>query len=287
VRLAQTTTDGTRIYLIPVANINAEHKLPATKACARLKQPHHPVVPGLFIQQVAAGGGGGGGIATAASIKRGFTLGTGYMEGRSAPGHATAYGLAPDGVSAVTLRYRRDRRWHSVTVPVRGNVFATTFPGHAGQAIRLYFHTRTGVHPVGPKPPSRAARRRQHELTRRSEARDVRATAQPEAFPPGGSAHTIFTVRMKVARPAHASLYTIQLRGPKPGECAKRYVFRSGVYPALAGKLRGLVKASFGFPRSQPGWCRGRYRGTVSLDINGSRRGGARGVVGRFDFVVR
>jgi hypothetical protein len=47
------------------------------------------------------------------------------------------------------------------------------------------------------------------------------------------------------------------------------------------------VKAGFAFPGSVPGWCRGHYRGTITLDANGRRRGGERGVVGRFGFDVR
>jgi len=52
------------------------------------------------------------------------------------------------------------------------------------------------------------------------------------------------------------------------------------VLPAQAGALRGLVKASLGFPRSLPGWCRGAWHGTVKA------RAGHR-VVGRFAFRVR
>jgi hypothetical protein len=176
---------------------------------------------------------------------------------------------------------------HSITVPVVGNVFAAAFAGHAGANIRLFFHTANGVKAVGPKPPSRAARRRQHELERLSRARDRAATATPEAFPPSGGALTIFTVRMRAANPPARGLYVVRVVGAEPGACSKRSSEQIGVQPALAGELRGLVKASFGFPRRLPGWCRGHYSGTITLDVNGRRRGGERGVVGRFGFDVR
>ena len=287
VRLAQRTTYGAQIYLIPVANVNAERDLPDTPGCERFKPPKRPVVPGIVIYERSANGGGGAGRATAAAIETGYTLSTSYMEGRDRPGHATAFGVAPDGVSQVTLRYRRDRRWHSIRVPVVGNVFATSFAGQAGQAIRLFFHTARGVRAVGPKPPSLIARRRQHELSKRSEARDQAATAVPQALPRTGDAHTLFTVRMKVAHPSARGIYTIALRGPKPGDCTRRTVLRIGVLAAQTGPLRGLVRASFGFPRTQAGWCPGRYRGTVTLDRNGRRRGGATSSLGRFAFQVR
>lgn len=286
VRLAQTSTYGARIYLIPVADVNAEPDVPDTPACARIKPPKRPVVPGLVVYERSANGGGGAGRATAAAIRQGFTLNTSYVEGRDKPGHATAFGLAPDGVSEVTLRYRRDRRWHSIRVPVVGNVFATSFPGHAGQAIRLYFHTAHGVRAVGPLPPSRAARRRQHDLTQRSLARDRAATARPQAFPARGTAHTVFTVRMKVSRPSSDGIYIISISGPKPGDCRHATVLRSGVLAAETGPLRGLVRAAFGYPRSEAGWCAGRYRGTVTLDGNGRRRGGTRSPLGHFVFQV-
>lgn len=287
IRLAQTTPDGTRYYLIPVANVNAQHPLPDTPACKRFRSPKLPVLPGVYLREKTRDGGGGATRATVDAIERGFTLFTSYVEGRDGPGHAIAAGIAPDGVSAVTLRHRTHGRTHSITVPVVGNVFATSFAGHAGANIRLYFHTADGLKAVGRKPPSLAVRRRQQALNRRSKARDRAATAKAEAFPPSGSAHTIFTVRMKAPRPPAHAIYVVRVAGPQPGACSKQSSNRIGVEPALAGELRGLVKASFGFPRNVPGWCRGHYRGTITLDANGRRKGGDRGVVGRFGFVVR
>jgi hypothetical protein len=236
-----------------------------------------PVVPGVYVREEEPRGGGGISRATVDAIVRGYTLATSYSEGRDRPGHARAYGLAPDGVTAVTLRLGvHDRR--SITVPVKNNVFQTTFAGHAGANIRLYFHTAKGVKAVGPRPPSRAARRRQHAARRRERARDIAATAIPQITPSVGRPHTVFTVRLKVAHPTSRGEYLVTLRGPKASGCESRD--RIGVLPAQAGALRGLVKASLGFPRSLPGWCRGAWRGTVTA------RTGHR-VVGRFAFRVR
>src|SRR5438309_2224017 len=85
-------------------------------ALGALQPPHMPALPGVYLREEDRGGGGGIGRATVGEIQHGYTLATSYGEGRDKPGHARAYGLAPDGVTAVTLRLGvHDRR--SITVP--------------------------------------------------------------------------------------------------------------------------------------------------------------------------
>jgi hypothetical protein len=287
VRLAQRTSWGASIYLIPVDDINAGLRMqPSGPGCRKYPGPKLPVVPGLIVYERMPNHSGGAGHATADAILAGMTLNTSYTEGVNAPGHAIAYGMAPDGVDYVVMRYRRNHRWHAIRVPVLDNTFAAGFPGHAGQALRLFFHTAAGLKAVGRQPPSRATRRRQFALLRKEKARDRAATRAPSVFPEAGTPRSIFTFRMRVAQlPTRRSVYVVAVKGPKPGECARQQSTENGMLPAETGALRGLIKTALGAgPRGR--WCRGAYSGQVLLDKNG-RRSGGRTQVTTFTFSVR
>ena len=272
-RLAHRARDGTRMYVVPAQNIHYRPPVPNTPACKRFREPRRAPQAGACLIEILPGGAGGANCQSADKITEGFLIGS-TSSGR---GRRHTSGVAPDGVTEVTLRFRGGKRR---TVPVRDNLFFATHARGTGGRPLIYFREGAEVRLVGRKPPSRAARARQRAAHARSERRDRTAGARPSVVPPRGDTRQVFTFRMRV-NPRRRALYVLEARGPRDAPCDAPHRYRIGIHPATRGAKRGLLKAALAHPRGA--WCPGHYEGTVLAD----RPGTGRRVLGRFRFEIR
>lgn len=301
-RLVRTDRDGTRYYLGTVDNLFYQPPVPNKPGC-RLYRIQHQRLERRSEQGVCLftfGRERGGTCATAAQISRGLTTGWGGGTDRHGVAHSFLTGIAPDGVSSVSVRLPRRP---PLNLPVIGNVYAASLSGAAAEPLlhsqpRVFFHYADGtVRQVQPVPVPAAVRRRARRQARLVAERDRHASRVPAIYPPSGTPRKVFTLRVRVPLPTRSrQTYVITLRGPEPGNCGRELVFITAESPSSGPQHKpgpvhqhyGLLGYGFGAYNVSPGrqWCRGTYRGTVSFAPNGARRPPHR-LVGRFSFRVR
>ena len=267
VRLARQSNP--RIYLVPAENARWFRSPPDTPGCEGMQPPEVKPEPGVCLIEKAPEGAAT--CATVSAIRTGRTL---LTSGARRLTHAA--GIAPDGVTSIIWRVRRGTGFLDTQVPVRDNVYAGDLPSRAGHGLYVYWVKANGRRKlvIGPH----HLTRRERALQRRERARDLAAGPKPSVFPPSGTAKTIFTFRMRVAKPSRA-VYVAMWLAPRGTACASYLRNRIGMLPATKGEQKGLIKGAFG-PPAQTNWCPGTYTGTV-------RKEHGKKVLGRFTFTVR
>jgi hypothetical protein len=274
VRRARSSS-GLSAYLIPAENVLYVPPLPKTPECQANPVPRLRAEAGVCMRIA-----GGGTCAPVSAIKSGRTL---LTMGGSGQGTTLAAGVVPDGVREVIWRVRRGKGFLDTRIPVRDNVYIGHFPGRHGHGLYIFFVDAAGKHLViGPR--HRTARQR--AAARRDAALDRAAGPVPVVSPASGGPKTLFALRLRVAHPRPGYVYAVLLTGRQPGHCSKPYQYQVGMLPGVRGASRGLMKAVFGSPPWQAGWCRGTYKGVVTEERGYSRRGDG-APVGTFEFEVR
>jgi hypothetical protein len=266
IRLARASNPP--IYLVPAQNARYFRPPPDTPGCAGMQPP--PIKPEPGVCMIERAPEGAATCATVSAIRSGKTL---LTSGARRLTHAA--GIAPDGVNSIIWRVRRGTGFLDTRVPVRNNVYAGALPSRAGHGLYVYWVTASGRKLViGPH----HLTKRERALARREHARDLAAGPKPSVFPPSGTAKTIFTFRMRVAKPGRRTVYVAMWLAPRGSACASYLRNRIGMLPATKGEQKGLIKGAFG-PPAQTNWCPGTYTGTVHKQND-------RKVVARFSFTV-
>jgi hypothetical protein len=273
------------LIILPAQNIRAQQALPNTSACKLAKGPRQTPQSGVCLIE-RFGSGAGGGCFTAAQIRRGALPGalSGGMHGA-----ALVAGLVPDGVTRVTLTFRRHRREKRVELPVVDNTYAVMVKLRFGIRPRVVWH-RQGTHQLVSRGGSPLTTR-QRLLNRRSLERDLAATRVPSIFPPAGHAKTLFTMRVRPPLPrSWRAMYVVTLVGRNSANCRQRgRRDLVGYQVGRSGRRKGLLVVAFVAQDMGGGsrWCRGLYRGQIELWPHGFRHGFSHHLYARFRFSVR
>jgi hypothetical protein len=286
VRLARSDPDGTKAYLIPAQDTTIGLEPGRGQLCKYLVHKVKPQ-PGVCLYvTTGAARPGGSDCRGAAQIRSGDTTTASWQQGMPRTS-AVVSGIAPDGVTSVTLVYRGPDGVHRFTLPVVGNVYRQTLsPIKIGVEPQVIFNGPQGSRVAHtPRPTSR----HMILLRRARERRDRDATRVPAVYPRAGDPGTMFELRFRPRVPRSLrAVYVIVLRGPNTVDCGRALKRTYSAQVPLRGKHEGLVSsvytgADFGGKR----WCKATYRGTITLYEHGYNKTSPKRLYGRFALTVR
>ncbi|HEX4733328.1 MAG TPA: hypothetical protein VH247_02855 [Thermoleophilaceae bacterium] len=257
------------IYLVPAGNVRYFRPPPDTPGCEGMQRPALKPLPGVCLVEHHS--------AASCTPVEGIRNGKNLLTSGSRHDLTEAAAIAPDGVESIIWRVRRGTGFLDTKVPVRDNLYAGRFPSRAGHGLYVYWVMADGRRKlvIGPH----KFTKRELAMLRRERARDLAAGPKPSVFPRSGTAKTIFTLRMRIAKPDRRTVYVASWQAPPTSACASYLHNRIGMMPATRGELKGLMKSGFG-PPAPTNWCPGAYAGIVQ-----KQKGGR--VVGHFSFTVR